>query len=265
MTKRVVGYETHGGVVRVTLDRPQALNAVSRELARELVTALRAADAAADVRAVVLTGAGERAFCAGVDLREASVLAVADVEPWFRVVAECYRQILLVDKPVVVALNGVGAGAGYQMALVADWRLGHPGTRLTQPEINAGLPSIMGAYWMSFHLPWSLNQELSYSGRLLSAEEARAAGLLNEVVAAGELQAAAHARAEALAAKSPIAFRHTKARFREMALAGFEDALRAAVLGMQAAYAAGEPQAAMTRFLALRDAAASGPGEEGRP
>ncbi len=242
------------GVVQLIFNRPAALNPLSRALARDFVAALRNADASAAVRAVVVTGAGERAFCAGVDLEEAKEMTAERVPEWFGDVAECYRQVLLVDKPVVAALNGVAAGGGYQISLVADWRIGCERTRMTQPEINAGLPSIMGAYWMRFHLPWSLNQELSYSGRVMDAEECQRLGLLNERVPATDLLGAAVARAQFLADKAPVAFRHTKARFREFALAGFDDAFAAAVAGMQAAYREGAPQAAMARFLAARGA-----------
>jgi enoyl-CoA hydratase/carnithine racemase len=242
------------GVVQLIFNRPAALNPLSRALARDFVTALREADASAAVKAVVVTGAGERAFCAGVDLEEAKEMTAERVPAWFGDVAECYRQVLLVDKPVVAALNGVAAGGGYQISLVADWRIGCERTRMTQPEINAGLPSIMGAYWMRFHLPWSVNQELSYSGRVMDAEECQRLGLLNERVPATDLLGAAVARALFLADKAPVAFRHTKARFREFALAGFDDAFAAAVAGMQAAYREGAPQAAMARFLAARGA-----------
>lgn len=244
--------ERHDGIALITLNRPQTLNALSRGLARDVVAALRECAADAAVRGVVMTGAGPRAFSAGVDLHEAGALTLADIEPWYRLMAACYRQIMLIDKPVVAALNGVAAGGGYQMALVSDWRIGTPQTRMTQPEINAGLPSIMGAYLMTMHLPWSLNQELSYSGRVMEAEECRRLCLLNELVEPAELSARALARAATLTAKSPTAFRHTKARFRELALRGFEDAYRAAVLGMQAAYASGEPQQVIARFLARR-------------
>jgi enoyl-CoA hydratase/carnithine racemase len=237
------------GIRILALNRPRALNALNRALAAAIVAALRDADAAADVRAVVLTGAGERAFCAGVDLDEAQALTVAEVPPWFAVISECYRQILVVDKPVVAALNGVAAGGGYQMGLVADWRIGHTRTRMTQPEINAGLPSVMGAYLMRFHLPHSINQELSYTGRIMHAEECRRLGLLNELVPPDELAEAAILRARDLAAKSPAAFRATKARFRSLVLSGFAEARAAASAGMQAAYAAGEPQARMRAFL----------------
>jgi enoyl-CoA hydratase/carnithine racemase len=247
-------YTLDDGIAVITFNRPQHLNALSTPLAREIVAALEAAGADEAVKGIVLTGAG-RGFSAGVDLNEALSLTVADIEPWFRRVAACYRQILLVEKPVVAALNGIAAGGGYQMSLVSDWRIGHTGTRMSQPEINAGLPSIMGAYWMSLHLPWALNQELSYTGRIMEAEECRRVGLLNELVETAELLPRAKARAAFLAGKSPTAFRNTKARFRELAFAGYDAAYAAAVAGMQASYANGEPQAVMLRFLKDRERA----------
>jgi enoyl-CoA hydratase/carnithine racemase len=236
----------------LTLNRPQALNALSRSLAQAIIDALDEAHRDSRVRAVVLTGAGNRAFCAGVDLQEAVALTVEEIPAWFTLISTCYAQIMVVDKPVVVALNGVAAGGGYQMGLVADWRIGHPGTRMTQPEIRAGLPSIMGAYLMRFHLPLAINQELSYTGRLMAAEECRALGLLNEMVTAETLLDAAVARSDMLAAQSPAAFRATKARFRALVMEGFEDARKAAIAGMQVAYAAGEPQLRMRAFLGER-------------
>lgn len=244
--------EDHGDVRVLVLNRPAALNALNRALARAVIVALQGAQADNRVAAVVMTGAGERAFCAGVDLTEAQALTASDVPTWFTDISECYRQILLVDKPVIAALNGVAAGGGYQMTLMADWRIGHARTRMTQSEINAGLPSIMGAYLMRFYLPHSLNQELSYSGRVMHAEECRRLGLLNELVPPAELFDAARVQARVLAAKAAVAFIATKARFREHVLAGFDDARAAAIAGMQAAYAAGEPQRRMAEFLAKR-------------
>ena len=241
-----------GPIRRITLNRPAALNALTRALAAALVEALRDAGKDPEVHAIVLTGAGERAFCAGVDLTEAVKLTPGDIPAWFTGISQCYRQILEVDKPVVTALNGVAAGGGYQMGLVADWRIGHAGTRMSQPEINAGLPSIMGSYLMRFHLPHGLNQALSYTGRALDADQCQQLGLLNEVVPQTELAGAALARAADLAARSPQAFRATKARFREQVLAGFDEARAAAIAGMQGAYAAGEAQARMQGFLDRR-------------
>ena len=130
----------------------------------------------------MLTGTGDRAFCAGVDLREARAVQVHEIEHWFGTVCNIYKQILLTEKPVIAALNGVAAGGGFQMALVSDQRVAHPGIRIGQPEINAGIPSIMGSYWMSLHLGWSMNQELSMTGRLMEAEEAVTLGIVNHLV-----------------------------------------------------------------------------------
>jgi enoyl-CoA hydratase/carnithine racemase len=135
---------------------------------------------------------------------------------------------------------------------MADWCVAHSGTRMAQPEIDAGLPSIMGSYLMTLYLPRSLNQELSYTGRAMDAEECRRVGLLNDLVVPDELIPRALARAGELASKPRLAFRATKARFRDLALQGFDEAYRAVVRGMEASYASGEPQEIMERFLERR-------------
>ncbi len=246
-----VEVEREGELAVLTLNRPDALNALDTHLRRDIVAALGALGADDAVRGVVLTGAG-RAFCAGIDLREAQAVDPDDVERWFGEMRDCYQAIREVDKPVVAALNGVAAGGGFQMALAADARVGCPATRMGQPEINAGIPSILGSYWMSLHLGLARNQELSYTGRLMDAEECRGLGLLNDLVPAAELPGRARELAGELAAKPPIAFRRTKRRFREVTQAAFDEAFRAGVAGQQEGYAAGEPQAVMGRFLAER-------------
>ena len=248
----VVEIEREGGIAVLRFNRPDALNALTVALARGIAEGLIALDADPDVKGIVLTGAGERAFCAGVDLREAREVQVAEIEHWFGAVCNVYRQILLTDKPVIAAVNGIAAGGGFQIALVSDLRVAHAGARLGQPEINAGIPSIMGAYWMSLHLGWAKNQELSMTGRLMEAAEAEALGLINYLVEPDALLAKAREVAGDLADKPATAWLRTKARFREIALAGFEDAFRAGVLGQQEAYANGEPQAVIDAFLDSR-------------
>ena len=108
----VVTVERAGAIAVLRLNRPDALNAVSLELARSLAENLLAADNDADVEAIVLSATGERAFCAGVDLREAREIEVSEVEHWFGTVCNIYRTILQTEKPVVAAINGIAAGAG---------------------------------------------------------------------------------------------------------------------------------------------------------
>ncbi len=253
----VVIVERAGGIAILRLNRPDRLNALSMALAKAIAATLIELDNDDTVRGIVLTGAGDRAFCAGVDLHEAREMQVADIESWFGTACNVYRQILLTDKPVIAALNGIAAGGGFQMALVSDQRIAHPGARMGQPEINAAIPSIMGSYWMSLHLGWSKNQELSMSGRLMEAEEAHGLGLINHMVAADQVIAKACEVAETLAAKPSVAWARTKARFREIALSGFDEAFRAGVLGQQEAYAKGEPQAVIDAFMASRGGGAT--------
>jgi len=247
----VLEIQNFDGIAVLRLNRPQSMNALSVELARAIAAKLIELDVSQDVDGIVLTGAG-KAFCAGVDLEEARKVEVADIETWFGTVCNVYKQILLTDKPVVAALNGVAAGGGFQIALVSDQRVAHPGVRVGQPEINAGIPSIMGSYWMSLHLGWAKNQELSMTGALISAEEATKLGLINHLVDQDDVLEKACSIARHFAGKPRVAWLRTKARFREIALAGFDDAFRAGVLGQQAAYAAGEPQAVIDAFLAKK-------------
>ena len=233
-------------------NREKNHTAVSADLARGVADGLIKLDDDAGVDGIVLTGAGDRAFCAGVDLIEARDAKPADIESWFGNVCNIYRQILATRKPVIAAVNGVAAGAGFQMALVSDMRVVSKTAKLGQPEINAGIPSVMGSYWMSLHIGWSKNQELSFTGRLMDAEEAYRLGIANHLVEPDELIPKAREIAQDFAAKPKVAWARTKARFREVAMRGFDDAFRAGVLGQQEAFAAGEPQAVIEKFLASR-------------
>ena len=248
----VVAVERAGDIAILRLNRPDNLNALSLALARAIAATLIELDNDDTVRGIVLTGAGQRAFCAGVDLHEARGMQVADIETWFGTACNVYRQILLTDKPVIAAINGIAAGGGFQIALVSDLRVSHPGARMGQPEINAAIPSIMGSYWMSLHLGWSKNQELSMTGRLMEGGEAHDLSLINYMVEQDQVVAKACEVAETLAAKPAVAWARTKARFREIALAGFDEAFRAGVLGQQESYAKGEAQAIIEAFLESR-------------
>ena len=248
----VVQVEYKCKIAVLRFNRPDNLNAISIELAKDIAATLIDLDQDKTVKGIVLTGAGGRAFCAGVDLHEARDMKVADIETWFGTTCNIYKQILLTNKPVVAAINGVAAGGGFQIALVSDQRVAHPGARMGQPEINAAIPSVMGSYWMSLHLGWSKNQEFSMTGRLMQAEEAHALGLINHLVDRDQVILKACEIVQEFAAKPSVAWSRTKARFREIALAGFEEAFRAGVLGQQEAYARGEPQAVIDAFIASR-------------
>lgn len=250
----VVTVERAGGVAVVTLNRPKVLNALDAALRDGLIAALGEADADASVKAVVLTGAGDRAFCAGQDLAVSTALTADTVGDWFRPLHGFYQAIRAMTKPTVAALNGVAAGAGFQAALWCDLRVAHPGVRMGQPEVAAGLASVIGAVVMRETIGLARTQELSLSCRLIDAEEARRYGLVTEIVPRDRVLSRAIERAEELAKQPPLAVALTKRRIAELTQAAYDDAIEASVSIQAEAYRSGEPQAAAAAFLARRKA-----------
>jgi enoyl-CoA hydratase/carnithine racemase len=244
--------ELRDDVSVITLNRPDRMNAVSHALRAELINALGAANRDDAVRAVLIAGAGDRAFCAGQDLDEAAEVDWKRIVPWLTAQHAMYQAVRDLDKPCVAAINGVAAGAGFQIALCADWRITTPQTRLGQPEIKAGLASIVGSYLMTLHLGLTHNVQLSLAGDLISGQRAYEIGLVTELASPTELMNAAMARARGLAALPATAMRLSKQRFRAMTQAGFDAALVAGIRAQLECYSGGEPQEAMGKFLAKR-------------
>ena len=236
----------------VTLNRPAQMNAVNSPLRRALIDALSSLNADARVRAVVLTGAGERAFCAGQDLAEAAALTTPRIEPWLREQRAMYQAVRDLDKPCVAAVRGVAAGAGFQIAMCADWRVTTADSRWGQPEVKAGLASIVGTYLMTLHVGHTHNVQMSLSGELISGQRAYDIGLVTQLCTSETLMTEAIGRARALAALPGTAVRVSKQRLREVSQAGLDDACEAGIRGQLACFASGEPQAVIARFLARR-------------
>ena len=247
-----VRLERRGDLALITLNRPESLNAVNRALRSALIAALKQANADAAVRAVVIAGAGERAFCSGQDLAESVEYTMDDIDQWLTQQQAMYQAVRDLDKPCVAAWNGVAAGAGYQIGLCADLRVGYPEMKLGQPEIKAGLASIVGSYLMTLHLGLSQNQQLSIIGELISGQRGYELGLINYLVPRDEVLGKALAVAQDLTRLGATALKLTKRRFRELTQPGFDAALEAAKRIQREAYASGEPQAAMKRFFEAR-------------
>jgi enoyl-CoA hydratase/carnithine racemase len=245
--------EDRDGVSVITLDRPARMNAVSQALREQLIDALTAANQDERIRAVVITGSGDRAFCAGQDLDEASDVDWRRIVPWLNAQRAMYQAVRDLDKPCVAALNGTAAGAGFQIALCADWRIAAPEIRIGQPEVKAGLASIVGSYLMTLHVGLTHNVQLSLSGELINGQRAYEIGVVTELTTQDEVLAAALKRAQVLAALPATAIRLSKQRFRAMTQPGFDDACVAGIRAQLECYAQGEPQEAMSRFLAARE------------
>jgi enoyl-CoA hydratase len=238
-----------GEIAIVRLNRPERLNAINADIRRELPLALAPLNADAAVRAVVITGAGDRAFSAGQDLEEGAGYGIDDVDRWFTEMHSMYAAVRALDKPSIAALLGAVAGAGYQVALYCDLRVAHPEARIGQPEVKTGLGSILGTSLMDWHLPLGINAELSLMGDFISGERAYQVGLVNYLVPREQVFAKAMELAHALAERPPHALKITKERMRELTQPQFDDILVAARKYQRRAYESGEPQRLMREML----------------
>ncbi|PTM43368.1 enoyl-CoA hydratase/isomerase family protein [Bosea sp. 124] len=252
--KEFILSEVRGPVGILTLNRPDKLNAWNAPMRARLVEALEELEANEAVRAIVLTGAGDRAFGAGQDLNETKTFDPDRAELWMGEWERLYDLIRSLSKPIVAALNGVAAGSAFQVALLCDLRVGHDGVTMGQPEINSGIASVTGPWIMREMIGIARTIDLTLTGRMMDAEECFRIGLINRIVAKDKVMEATLALATELAGKPPVAMRLNKARFREVTEASFRECLAAGIRNQREAYATGEPARMMEEFLAKRAA-----------
>jgi enoyl-CoA hydratase len=244
--------EHRGTTALVLLNRPEVRNALNYELIAETEQALTDLNQNSDCRAVVLSGSGEKAFCAGMDLDLVRSLDADSSADWLVRLKGLYEAIRRLSKPCVAAVNGAAAGAGYQLALLTDLRVGHAKAYMGQPEINVGLASVLGAHIMEPFLGHARTVELTLSGRLMDGEECFRLGLFNHLVAPDAVIDKALEVAEALAQKPPTAMRLTKERFRADGQAAFDAVFEIAERLQREAFDSGEPQRVAAEFFAKK-------------
>jgi enoyl-CoA hydratase/carnithine racemase len=235
MSDAILNQERQGHSAIITLNRPEKLNALSVDLRDALTDALAEARDDDAVRVVILTGAG-RGFCSGADLTGAPPAVEATQNEHLDEFGWVGRQALSVyelDKPVIAAVNGVAAGAGMSLALSCDLRVGSENARFKSVFIERNLSPDSG---LSFFLPRVVGQsraaDIIYTSRAVDAEEAFRIGMLDRLVAAGELLDASLALAEQMAQWPPLALRSSKRVLQHSVEADLRDALRYEMVGL---------------------------------
>ena len=199
------------GVALVTVSRPEALNALNTETNRELLRVAIMLAEEPDVRAVVLTGAGDKAFVAGADIAEMSGMTCEQARRFSLLGARMCQAIEGAPQPWVAAVNGFALGGGCELALACDMRLAAETAKFGQPEIGLGItPGFGGTQRLprSVGLGWA--KYLCFSGRIIRADEALRIGLVQGVFPKDELMAQAMKLARELAAKSPLVMNYVK-------------------------------------------------------
>jgi enoyl-CoA hydratase len=199
------------GTAIVTVDRPEAMNALDLEHAESLRDTLAELAADGSARVVVLTGVGEKAFVAGADIRYMQSLDVLEARRWGELGHACGNLLETMPKPTIASINGVALGGGCELALACDLRLASATARLGQPEINLGvLPGWGGSVRLARTTTLGFAKELILTGRPVGAEEALEHGLVNAVYPPEELREKTLELARGLEAKSPVALAYAK-------------------------------------------------------
>ncbi len=193
----------------ITLDRPEKRNALNPQMIDGIVRALLSHEENPQVRAIVLTGTGERAFCAGMDLNRVSSDAGPPLE---RPETTTYRRLLVEgsSKPLVAAVNGTAVAGGFELMLACDLVVAADHASFGLPEVSRGLVPGAGGTFLPLRMPRAVAFEIALSGQLVDAERAHAFGLVNHLCPGDQVLARAMTLARAVAANSPTAVRLTR-------------------------------------------------------
>ncbi|MEO6066185.1 MAG: enoyl-CoA hydratase-related protein, partial [Lysobacterales bacterium] len=196
------------GVLRLTLNRPDKLNALNRDTLTELNAAFEAARADSTIRVVIVTGAGSKAFIAGADISELAKLTSVEALEFSRAGQALMTRIERLGKPVIAAVNGFALGGGMELAMACHFRLASTMSKWGQPEINLGIiPGFGGTQRLVRLAGRGCALDLCLTGRTIDAERALALGIVHSVHAPEDLHAAVDALAAQLAASAPHALR----------------------------------------------------------
>jgi enoyl-CoA hydratase/carnithine racemase len=200
-----------GHITTVRLERPESLNAISGALADELTSVLRTISSDTDTWVLVLTAAGEKAFCVGADLKERASFTIEQFYANRKQIRDLFATLRAVPQPVIAAVFGFALGGGFELALSCDMIVAAAGAELGLPEVRVGLlPAAGGTQLLTRRLGTSKAKELMFFGKRLTAEEGKDLGIVSAVVERGDLEATALGLAEELCKSSPPAVREVK-------------------------------------------------------
>lgn len=253
--------ELDGHIATLTLNRPEALNALSPEMAQGVLDAIAEVEGNEQVRVLVITGAG-RAFCAGGDIKTMRERAAAEIAGGAYAIIKSLEnpgrlvpvRLKKLAKPVIAAVNGVAAGWGFDLAMACDIRIASDQARFTEAFVKRGLVPDGGGTWT---LPRVVGVEracdLIFTGRTIDAAEAARLGLVSRVVPADELPVATRALAVEIAANAPLAVQLAKRMIYEQLQMPFEQAMQQIALFLAALRRSEDHQEGVAAFLEKRE------------
>ena len=244
-----VTYEQDGFVGVITINRPQALNALNSQVLNDLEEVFNSVDLDT-TRALVLTGAGEKSFVAGADIGEMSTLTKAEGEAFGKKGNDIFRMIETFPIPVIAAVNGFALGGGCEIAMSCDFRFCSDNAIFGQPEVGLGItPGFGGTQRLARIVGVGIAKQLIYTARNIKAEQAKAIGLVNDVFPQEELLEQAKKIASIITANAPIAVRNCKKAINDGLDATMDDAIVIEEKLFGDCFETEDQKAAMANFL----------------
>ena len=203
--------ENRDGVLIVTLNRPESMNSLSRELLADLNKLVSEISVDKTVRVVVITGAGEKSFCSGADLKERATMSPIEVKQYIQMIRNTFTMVENLPQPVIAAINGYAFGGGTELALASDIRIAAPNAVMGLTETSLGIiPGAGGTQRLARLLGKGKAKEMVFTAHRAKADEALAIGMVNHVAPEGGLIDAALAMAERIKKNAPIALEMAK-------------------------------------------------------
>lgn len=238
-----------GRVVRVVVDNAGRLNCLSTVLNVRLAEIFATVADDKAVRAVVLTGAGERAFIGGADLNELGALCADSARLYITRLHQACEAIRICPVPVIARINGFCLGAGLEMAASCDVRVAAEGAQFGMPEVHMGLPSVIEAALLPGLIGWGKTREMLLTGALYSAAEALAMGFVQRMAPLSGIDAVVDRWIEDIGRAAPEAVRAQKALMNRWQRVSVDEGIYAGIDALSDAYKTGEPQAAIKAFF----------------
>ncbi len=243
---------TSGRIATVTVDNPRKLNCLDTSRVVALRDAFEKLGHDSTVRAVVLTGAGDRSFIGGADLNELGGCCADSGRLYITRLHKACKAIRDCPVPVIARINGFCLGAGLEIAASADMRVAADTAIFGMPEVHMGLPSVIEAALLPGLIGWGKTREILLTGETFGALDAKAMGFVQKVTPAGDLDAAVEHWIELILRGTPAAIRTQKALMNRWERVSVEEGIYAGIDALYDAYRTGEPQAAITAFFAAK-------------
>lgn len=242
-------------IATITFNKPEQRNALDVSIRQDFVSALDQLAADSEVRVLIVTGAGDKAFAAGADIKAFSSAKVTDTLDKAYALGSLgmFKKLENFDKPTIAAVNGVALGGGCEFAMCCDIRIASETARFGQPEINLGImPGAGGSQRLPRIVGLGRAKELCYTGDIIDAAEAYRLGLVNKVVPADKLMATARELAAKIASKSPLVLKYLKRSLNMSWQAELDPALAFETYAFSACFAAEDKDEGVRAFLEKR-------------